>query len=44
MRTKDEEWIYEAPIVKVIEVEVEKGFASSYGDFEGNTPEDQPIQ
>ena len=29
MRTKDEEVIYETPIVKVIEVEVEKGFAVS---------------
>ena len=23
---------YEAPVVKIIEVEVEKGFAASYGD------------
>ena len=29
MRTKDEKVIYETPIVKVIEVEVEKGFAVS---------------
>lgn len=36
MRTKDEEVIYETPIVKVIEVEVEKGFAiSGDGDSEG---------
>ena len=38
MRTKDEEVIYETPIVKVIEVEVEKGFAIS-GDGEGNMPD-----
>ena len=24
--------VYEAPVVEVIEVEVEKGFAASYGD------------
>lgn len=27
---------YEAPKVKVIEVEVEKGFATSDGEFEGD--------
>lgn len=26
---------YEAPVVEVIEVEVEKGFAGSFGDAEG---------
>lgn len=29
MKNQVEEMIYEAPIVEVIEVEVEKGFASS---------------
>ena len=29
---------YEAPVVEVIEVEVEKGFASSSGDGENNIP------
>ena len=36
MRIKAEEGVYEAPIVEVIEVEVEKGFAISYGGADGN--------
>lgn len=37
MRVKVKEGAYEAPVVEVIEVEVEKGFATS-GDGEGNMP------
>ena len=31
-------YAYEAPMVEVIEVEVEKGFATSPGDTEGFDP------
>ncbi len=34
MKAEMEEGVYEAPIVEVIEVEVEKGFAASDGNFE----------
>ena len=27
-------YVYEAPVVEIIEVEVEKGFANSNGDWE----------
>ena len=36
MNTEFEEFVYEIPQVRVIEVEVEKGFAISYGGADGN--------
>ena len=33
-------YVYEAPVVEIIEVEVEKGFAGSFG---GNGGNDNPL-
>ena len=36
MENQVEEMVYETPRVKMISVEVEKGFAVSYGGADGN--------
>ena len=40
---KDEFLNYEAPQVEIIEVEVEKGFAASGGDYPGLNPTEYPL-
>lgn len=37
MNKEQETMVYEAPQVRVIEVEVEKGFAASLNEVEGET-------
>lgn len=41
MKVQVEEIIYQSPIVEVIEVEVEKGFALSGGGMESPTESDE---
>jgi len=42
MKIEMEEMVYETPLVKMIEVEVEKGFAQSLGESLENPIEDDP--
>ena len=37
MKNQEEKMIYEAPIIEIIEVEVEKGFAASIDDLDPQT-------
>jgi len=43
MKSEMEEMVYETPLVKMIEVEVENGFAQSFGDSLENPSEDDYI-
>ena len=39
---EEEKLVYEAPMVEVVEVEVEIGFAASDGDAGGTLPDEEP--
>ena len=41
MRKQSEDLIYESPKVEVVEIQIERGFAASGGNFENPTESDE---